>query len=102
MVQGTMATDGCTVATQPDTGFSSYRRNAQALHLRNAKSRRQDTQGSKFGGKLITSTHPSHSAIGLCDSDTSRGPDFVSHHEGMYCDMETKQAYPLCDAVNVD
>ncbi|TGO11277.1 hypothetical protein BTUL_0113g00070 [Botrytis tulipae] len=49
-----------------------------------------------FVGRLITSNHTSHSANELCASDTSVGPDFVSYQERVYCDMENKQAYPLC------
>jgi len=46
--------------------------------------------------RLITSKHPSHSAIKLCKSKTSKGPDFVSYHEGVFCDMCEKEVWPLC------
>ncbi|TGO71131.1 hypothetical protein BELL_0616g00060 [Botrytis elliptica] len=55
---------------------------------------------SSFLGKLITSNSTSHSAIRLCDSETSLGPDFVAHHENTYCDMMNKQSYPLCGRDN--
>jgi len=57
---------------------------------------------------LITSRHPSHSAIDLCNDDSTAGPDFVSHHDGTYCDMANKRSYPLCasteeeDCFNLD
>ena len=38
-----------------------------------------------------------HSGRELCESETSRGPDFVSKHERIFCDMDTKTAFPLCD-----
>lgn len=35
-------------------------------------------------------------ATALCESATSRGPDFVSEHEGVYCDMQTRDTLPVC------
>ncbi|KAF8243593.1 hypothetical protein K440DRAFT_656168 [Wilcoxina mikolae CBS 423.85] len=46
--------------------------------------------------RLITSEHQSHSAAELCNSQTSLGPDFVSHQEGLFCDMSEKKLWPLC------
>ncbi|KAJ8065162.1 hypothetical protein OCU04_005875 [Sclerotinia nivalis] len=54
---------------------------------------------SAFFGQLIVSNSTSHSAAGLCDSDSSRGPDFVARQEGsdgVYCDMRNKKTYPVC------
>lgn len=51
-----------------------------------------------FPGKLVTSAKPAHSARELCESDTSMGPDFVSSHEGLFCDMSEKELWPLCDS----
>ncbi|KAG9513391.1 hypothetical protein KCU93_g10075, partial [Aureobasidium melanogenum] len=45
---------------------------------------------------LVQSNIPEHSAIDLCESKTSVGPDFVSTVEGVMCDMGTKQHMPLC------
>lgn len=45
---------------------------------------------------LITSRHPAHSAVQLCNDSSSAGPDFVSHVENVYCDMAKKRVYPLC------
>ncbi|KAL9112237.1 MAG: hypothetical protein Q9227_003355 [Pyrenula ochraceoflavens] len=47
-------------------------------------------------GILITSNDTLTSAIELCKSDTSRGPDHVSFTEKMFCDMQTKILWPLC------
>lgn len=46
--------------------------------------------------RLVQSNIPEHSAIDLCGSETSVGPDFVSTVEGVMCDMGTKQHMPLC------
>ena len=45
---------------------------------------------------LVASVHDKHSAKALCESDTSHGPDFVSHRERIFCDMSTKMHWPLC------
>jgi hypothetical protein len=51
--------------------------------------------------RLVVSSYPSHTATELCQSDTSRGPDFISVAEGLFCDMETRQVLQLCaDGVN--
>ncbi|KAF2834766.1 hypothetical protein M501DRAFT_963863 [Patellaria atrata CBS 101060] len=46
--------------------------------------------------RLVSSRDPSQSARELCDSPTSFGPDFVSYAEGVFCDMLTKELWPLC------
>lgn len=35
--------------------------------------------------------------MALCGSETSHGPDFVSRKEGLFCDMESKTVWPVCD-----
>ena len=53
--------------------------------------------------RLVVSSDPSHTATDLCNSDTSRGPDFISVTEGLFCDMETRQLLKVCtDGVNTD
>ncbi|KAI0479427.1 hypothetical protein GGR56DRAFT_634961 [Xylariaceae sp. FL0804] len=42
-----------------------------------------------------------HNATALCESPSSRGPDFVSRAEGVYCNMETRETLPLCAADGV-
>lgn len=38
----------------------------------------------------------------LCESDTSHGPDFVSHSEGFFCDMGTKEVWPVCNKTEAE
>ncbi|KAF3940260.1 hypothetical protein ABW19_dt0208398 [Dactylella cylindrospora] len=47
-------------------------------------------------GRLVKSHNKRHSAKEVCESSTSRGPDFISLHEELYCDMETKHLWELC------
>ena len=47
--------------------------------------------------RLILSSFEAHSAKELCDSDTSRGPDFGSVKEQQVCLMDTKKLVPLCE-----
>jgi hypothetical protein len=46
---------------------------------------------------LVISEFGDHSALSVCDSPTSWGPDFVSTREGIYCDMCERQVWKLCD-----
>lgn len=46
--------------------------------------------------KLVVSSYEGQSAQELCDSEKSRGPDFVSIAEEKYCDMSKKKMYRLC------
>ncbi|KAL8786905.1 MAG: hypothetical protein Q9213_002536 [Squamulea squamosa] len=55
-----------------------------------------DTAGRRR--KLIVSNYEGQSAQELCDSDKSKGPDFVSVAEGKYCDMLEKKIYKICSA----
>ncbi|KAF2171031.1 hypothetical protein M409DRAFT_19004 [Zasmidium cellare ATCC 36951] len=50
---------------------------------------------------IIISNFTDHSAEGLCNSDSSCGPDFVGP-DGKFCDMATKTLSPLCSTANVD
>jgi hypothetical protein len=59
--------------------------------------------------RLVVSSNARHSAVELCESQTSWGPDFVSSEEGIFCDMDTHTTWPLCtsdcdtsDCVNMD
>lgn len=46
--------------------------------------------------QIVQSTMETHTATSLCESETSRGPDFASLAEGKFCDMETKELWPIC------
>lgn len=80
------------IAFWKDHGFRSKRRSPHPHRRRPRPSRRSPALRSK----LVSSTHEKHSAKALCGSDTSHGPDFVSHSEGLFCDMGTKRVWPLC------
>ena len=58
--------------------------------------RQTNEPGDRFDGHLIISHHEQHSAVELCEARFSIGPDFVSFHEEIFCDMYTKQTWPLC------
>ncbi|KAL8642375.1 MAG: hypothetical protein Q9228_000928 [Teloschistes exilis] len=64
--------------------------------------RRQSTDPVVFGpanaSVVIVSTSPNHSAKELCESETSRGFDFVSSTEQIFCDMKAKKLWPVCNA----
>ncbi|KAF8538049.1 hypothetical protein BDD12DRAFT_742851 [Trichophaea hybrida] len=59
----------------------------------------QNRDLSFHGDRLITSKHDSHSATELCTSKTSIGPDFVSHNEGLFCDMSKKELWSICNEI---
>ncbi|RDW83781.1 uncharacterized protein DSM5745_04107 [Aspergillus mulundensis] len=46
--------------------------------------------------ELIESSYPGHTASELCRDPNAKGPDFVSHAEGLMCDMCTRTLWPLC------
>ncbi|KAI9722998.1 MAG: hypothetical protein M1812_001447 [Candelaria pacifica] len=51
---------------------------------------------------LITSRNPQQSARELCEHPNSAGPDFISLHEGLFCDMATRELKPLCSPTVVE
>ena len=62
--------------------------------------RRGQTMSSTIQDHLIISNDSQHSATDLCQSTASAGPDFVSMSEGLFCDMDEKQLWPLCSSIN--
>jgi hypothetical protein len=50
-----------------------------------------------YADKLIRSNSTGHSAKRLCGSRGSWGPDFYSHAENLFCDMDKKRVWPACD-----
>lgn len=64
------------------------------FHSHGAK--RPSPRSQKSAERMVISSRSEHSAVELCESQTSRGSDFVSKPEGMFCDMETKTLHPLC------
>ncbi|KAI1957327.1 hypothetical protein LOZ58_005695 [Ophidiomyces ophidiicola] len=51
---------------------------------------------SCFEGRVIISDDVNHSAVELCQSATSMGPDLANTKEGKFCDMCTREIHPLC------
>ncbi|KAL4760811.1 uncharacterized protein BDW70DRAFT_150500 [Aspergillus foveolatus] len=47
---------------------------------------------------LIECSHPQRMATELCHDPNAVGPEFVSHSEGLMCDMCTRTLWPLCGA----
>lgn len=45
---------------------------------------------------LVVSEHAAHSAVEVCESASSWGPDFAAVAEGVFCDMCSRRLYPLC------
>ncbi|KAL9031602.1 MAG: hypothetical protein Q9180_006792 [Flavoplaca navasiana] len=68
------------------------------IHFPNRFVRRGDgnsgISGSRNFTAVVISTSPRHSAKELCESPTSRGDDFVSSTENLFCDMELKKLWP--------
>lgn len=62
-----------------------------------SRKRRLPHGANRDPSHLIVSDRPSQSARRLCESATSLGWDFVSTAERLFCDMEHKRLYPLCD-----
>ena len=46
---------------------------------------------------IVGSHDEMHSANDLCTDPMAWGPNFVSFHERMFCDMRQKEVWPLCD-----
>ena len=92
------------IAERPPEGYLV----PAVIHPPTKRSLYNVTQGSRprprnqrSAERLIVSSRPSQSARFLCDSPTSRGSDFVSVAEGLFCDMETKTLYPVCSPSSV-
>lgn len=82
----------------------TVRKRAEPHHPRTSMGKRFPEAGtleSNHGttqAQLVVSDIESHSAQELCDHPQSRGPDFVSKVENLFCDMSAKKTYPLCEA----
>ncbi len=61
-----------------------------------------DTSGSQNFNYVIISSSACHSAKELCGSSVSRGPDFVSLEEQVFCDMDAKRTWPVCSTSKTD
>ena len=84
----------------PDNQIWGSTNDTGSLHTKRAAIR---SRSPALAGTIIGSQDASHSALKLCQSNTSHGSDFVSFHEGVFCDMETKTPWSLCsDSVKND
>ena len=85
---------------QPDSFWNSKR----TIDKRQTTSHRDriKPRSAAMASHIISSQDTSHSALKLCQSDTSYSPDFVSFAEGIFCDMDTKTPWPLCSATVTD
>ena len=81
----------------PDAGRIHFWHAKDKDNMPRKKRHQQPNQrSSKFDDRLVTSVHEEHSARELCGNEHSYGPDFVSFAEKVFCDMRTKQTWPLC------
>ena len=46
-----------------------------------------------FQSVIVGSHNPRHNSTALCLNPLSYGPDFVSFHEGVFCDMAARRTY---------
>ena len=58
---------------------------------------KRTVRSEALASQLIVSNVSSHSARALCESKTSYGPDFVSYSEQMFCDIDAKLLWPVCN-----
>ncbi|KAK6839379.1 hypothetical protein PG987_005245 [Apiospora arundinis] len=79
----------------PDFMFPS--RKDIGYNTNEKRRRRQLEKRNRRLNTLIVTPHPEDSAKALCGSNTSYGADQVFLAEKMFCDMETKTLYPLCE-----
>lgn len=61
--------------------------------------RKQRRSTQPLHDHLVVSNLTEHSAREVCQSPTSAGPDFVSLQEGLFCDMDLKILWPLCEEI---
>mgnify|MGYP001236825068 CR=1 FL=1 len=57
---------------------------------------RSTVRGLVDDTRLVKSHIATHSAVELCESPTSAGPDFVAFAEGKFCDMKGRIVWDLC------
>ena len=55
-------------------------------------------KGSRYASTWVAAngTNPDHSALRVCNTTSTFGPDFANRDEGKYCDMSTRITLPLC------
>ena len=82
------------------TADNNYAR--RAVPLSGTVQANSTATGTFMQGQVVISALEKHSAKEVCESSTSRGPDFVSLHEGQHCDMTTRTLYDVCSSTKLD
>jgi hypothetical protein len=83
--------------TEADPSSINYWVKGKKRDLNSRRMRaRRDVRAPWTETELVVSESKFHSAVKLCESETSMGPDFVHVEENIFCDMGAKKAYPLC------
>lgn len=75
---------------------------SRAMASQPLQSKRQSPPVHSADPRLVISSDVHQSPEELCASPISRGPDFLNVAHGLFCQMSTKQLYPVCSAVLVD
>jgi hypothetical protein len=83
----------------PNCGYPAFR---AYNHDAGIITKRADDKPAHNDTRLVISSIGSHNATELCQSRTSRGPDFVSLSDGLHCDMATRQVRPICQNTGTD
>ncbi|KAK4457041.1 hypothetical protein QBC42DRAFT_279985 [Cladorrhinum samala] len=99
--------------TTTTEGLDGYSPTQSGLHARRQLQRRQAADNSstsapflslsqRLSDLLVFDDATDHSAIELCASETSLGPDFASTTEELFCRMSDKTLWPFCGSTYVD
>jgi hypothetical protein len=95
--------------SHPPQRAQKQKRSVDAAAIKNAEKRKEPVLNRRIESRaeephhwckenhLVISEFAEHSAIEVCESESSWGPDFVSITEGIFCDMCERQSYLLCD-----
>ena len=54
-------------------------------------------QTGEFDDTIVLTGSPEHQTTELCGSPTSVGPSLVNTQENKFCDMRSKESFPVCD-----
>ncbi|OTA92355.1 hypothetical protein M434DRAFT_387364 [Hypoxylon sp. CO27-5] len=79
-----------------EANSARFRRGSAAAHYP-----RNNGTNNPHANRLVMSNKLQHTADGLCDSDTSYGPDFVNVADGTFCRMSDKTKWPVCDGAAI-
>lgn len=84
----------------PEEGGEDQMAHAKKKRSAASNYKRNVIDGIEYYGRkderLVVSSFKTQNATEVCAEPTNYGPDFVSLHEGVYCDMDTRKTLPLC------